>query len=156
FERFYRGEDPLVLATPGNGLGLAIVRQLVEMHNGRLWMQSAGKPGQGSTFSFTLPIDDGNGNGVGTNDNGKTARPEPVAVYAISRAASGPAPATSDARASDEKASVSLIPKSNGKTAKPTKPTGKNESVGAQNAAPAEGAGGKTPAKPKRKRATKA
>src|SRR5262249_3847722 len=74
FERFYPGEGPLVLATPGNGLGLAIVRQLVEMHNGRLWMQSAGKPGQGSTFSFTLPIDDGNGNGVGKNDNGKTAR----------------------------------------------------------------------------------
>jgi two-component system, sensor histidine kinase ChiS len=48
-----------VLATPGTGLGLAIVRQLVEMHNGRLWMKSTGKPGKGSTFSFTLPIDKG-------------------------------------------------------------------------------------------------
>lgn len=56
FDRFYRGEDPLVLATPGTGLGLAIVRQLVEMHDGRIWLTSAGE-GQGSTFSFTLPVD---------------------------------------------------------------------------------------------------
>jgi PAS domain S-box-containing protein len=57
FERFYRGEHPLVLATPGTGLGLPIVRQLVEMHKGKLWMKSTGTPGQGSTFSFTLPIE---------------------------------------------------------------------------------------------------
>ncbi|NJN79725.1 MAG: GAF domain-containing protein [Anaerolineales bacterium] len=57
FERFYRGEHPLVLATPGTGLGLPIVRQLVEMHKGKLWMKSTGVPGQGSTFSFTLPIE---------------------------------------------------------------------------------------------------
>lgn len=56
FERFYRGENPLVLATPGTGLGLSIVRQLVEMHHGRIWMDSKGIPGQGSTFSFTLPL----------------------------------------------------------------------------------------------------
>jgi PAS domain S-box-containing protein len=55
FERFYRGENPLVLATPGTGLGLSIVRQLVEMHSGRIWMTSKGVPGEGSTFSFTLP-----------------------------------------------------------------------------------------------------
>lgn len=57
FERFYRGEHPLVLATPGTGLGLPIVRQLVEMHKGKLWMHSTGIPGEGSTFSFTLPIE---------------------------------------------------------------------------------------------------
>lgn len=56
FERFFRGEDPLVLATSGTGLGLSIVQHLVEMHNGRIWFESAGLPGLGSTFSFTLPV----------------------------------------------------------------------------------------------------
>jgi PAS domain S-box-containing protein len=56
FERFYRGEHPLVLATPGTGLGLSIVRQLVDMHRGRIWVTSKGIPGEGSTFSFTLPV----------------------------------------------------------------------------------------------------
>jgi PAS domain S-box-containing protein len=56
FERFYRGEDPLVLATAGTGLGLAISRILVEMHGGKIWFTSAGVAGKGSTFSFTLPI----------------------------------------------------------------------------------------------------
>jgi PAS domain S-box-containing protein len=56
FERFFRGEHPLVLATPGTGLGLPIVRQLVEMHSGKIWMTSTGVPGEGSVFSFTLPL----------------------------------------------------------------------------------------------------
>ncbi|MFH1909417.1 MAG: ATP-binding protein, partial [Chloroflexota bacterium] len=56
FERFFRGEDPLVLATPGTGLGLSIVKQLVNMHKGRIWITSTGVPGEGSTFSFTLPL----------------------------------------------------------------------------------------------------
>jgi signal transduction histidine kinase len=56
FDRFYRGEDPLVLATPGTGLGLSIVRQLVKMHKGRFWVKSSGVEGEGSTFSFTLPV----------------------------------------------------------------------------------------------------
>jgi PAS domain S-box-containing protein len=56
FERFYRGEDPLVLATSGTGLGLSIVKKLVEMHQGRIWFESEGIPGLGSIFSLTLPI----------------------------------------------------------------------------------------------------
>lgn len=56
FERFYRGEDPLVLATSGTGLGLSIVQRLVDMHKGRIWFYSSAVPGQGSTFSFTLPV----------------------------------------------------------------------------------------------------
>jgi len=56
FERFFRGEHPLVLATPGTGLGLSIVQQLVKMHAGRIWLESSGIPGEGSTFSFTLPV----------------------------------------------------------------------------------------------------
>ena len=56
FERFYRGEDPLVLATAGTGLGLAISRTLIEMHHGRIWFSSDGIRGEGSVFSFTLPV----------------------------------------------------------------------------------------------------
>ena len=56
FERFYRGEHPFVLATSGTGLGLSIVRHLVEMHQGRIWLESSGVPGQGSSFYFTLPV----------------------------------------------------------------------------------------------------
>ncbi|HSL85885.1 MAG TPA: HAMP domain-containing sensor histidine kinase, partial [Bacteroidales bacterium] len=56
FERFYRGEDPRVLAASGTGLGLSIVKRLVEMHQGRIWFASSGERGEGSVFSFTLPV----------------------------------------------------------------------------------------------------
>jgi signal transduction histidine kinase len=56
FERFFRGEHAFVLASAGTGLGLSIVQHLVELHDGRIWLNSAGKPGEGSTFSFTMPI----------------------------------------------------------------------------------------------------
>jgi signal transduction histidine kinase len=56
FERFYRGENQLVLETSGTGLGLSIVQHLVGMHGGRIWLESSGVPGEGSTFSFTLPL----------------------------------------------------------------------------------------------------
>ena len=56
FERFFRGEHPLVLGTSGTGLGLSIVSHLVEMHGGRIWFTSPGAQGLGSVFSFTIPL----------------------------------------------------------------------------------------------------
>ena len=58
FDRFYRGDNHMVIATAGTGLGLSIVSKLIGMHHGRIWVQSSGIEGEGSTFSFTLPIYD--------------------------------------------------------------------------------------------------
>jgi histidine kinase len=54
FERFYRVDRSRSRAGGGSGIGLTISRYLVEAHGGQLWAKSAG-PGQGSTFTFTLP-----------------------------------------------------------------------------------------------------
>ena len=54
FERFYRVSNPATGATTGTGLGLAIARSLVELHGGKIWLES--EVGSGSTFSFTLPV----------------------------------------------------------------------------------------------------
>ncbi len=55
FERFYRGEQALIMGVSGTGLGLAIVLNLVEMHHGRIWVTSEGIPGKGTIFTVSLP-----------------------------------------------------------------------------------------------------
>jgi PAS domain S-box-containing protein len=54
FERFHRIEGQWSRSHEGSGIGLALVRQLVELHGGRIAAESAG-PGQGSTFRLRLP-----------------------------------------------------------------------------------------------------
>jgi len=52
FRRFSRLSTTVTRA-PGSGFGLYVSRTLVEMHGGRMWVESS--PGEGATFSFTLP-----------------------------------------------------------------------------------------------------
>jgi PAS domain S-box-containing protein len=53
FERFFRGARERGQSTPGAGLGLYLVKAIVEAHGGRIWVES--NPGEGAAFSFALP-----------------------------------------------------------------------------------------------------
>ncbi|HEY3483293.1 MAG TPA: HAMP domain-containing sensor histidine kinase, partial [Streptomyces sp.] len=54
FEKFYRAENVSTLETEGTGLGLYLVRLIMEQLDGRVWCES--EEGAGSTFRFTLPL----------------------------------------------------------------------------------------------------
>lgn len=62
FEKFYRVGDPLVHNTKGSGLGLSLVRHIVEAHGGQVSVDSM--PGEGSKFTIKLPVDGANGRAI--------------------------------------------------------------------------------------------
>lgn len=53
FDKFYRSTEHRGLI-PGTGMGLAIAREIVHAHGGKIWVES--EPGKGSEFTFTLPL----------------------------------------------------------------------------------------------------
>ncbi|MGZ9163834.1 MAG: GAF domain-containing protein [Anaerolineales bacterium] len=57
FQEFTQVDSSTTRKTGGTGLGLPISRRLVEMHGGRVWAESTGVPGEGSTFFVELPIE---------------------------------------------------------------------------------------------------
>jgi signal transduction histidine kinase len=54
FERFYQVESHLTRKHGGMGLGLSVAKVMIEMHGGRIWVESV--DGKGSNFSFILPL----------------------------------------------------------------------------------------------------
>jgi signal transduction histidine kinase len=55
FDKFYQVAQAGKQNSGGTGLGLAISKVLVEMHGGKIWVES--ETGRGSTFAFTLPAE---------------------------------------------------------------------------------------------------
>ncbi len=53
FDKFFQAKNQTLRKPQGSGLGLAICKRIIEMHEGKIWVES--EAGKGSRFIFTLP-----------------------------------------------------------------------------------------------------
>lgn len=74
FEKFYRAENPLQVEAGGPGVGLTVVRDIVEQHGGYIWVKS--EISKGSKFNIALPVN-------GPLETPVAPTPEPVLAQAL-------------------------------------------------------------------------
>src|SRR5262249_28284331 len=75
FDRFYQADSAATRRYEGSGIGLALVKELVDLHGGEIGVVSA--PGQGTTFTLRLPLD------VGASDQTDPAHSTPTSAEVI-------------------------------------------------------------------------
>ena len=75
FREFYRVESATTADNSGAGLGLALAKRFVQLHHGRIWIES--RPGIGSRVSFTIPAALSNGVRPVSGDEGKLVPADP-------------------------------------------------------------------------------
>jgi signal transduction histidine kinase len=114
FERFYRASGPWARSQEGTGIGLAVAKELTELHGGTISVDTAA--GEGSRFVVSIPIEEGGGEGIEEQpDPGQTSHiAEAFAGEAINWLVPGPAEALRASAAAERTASSSADPAPDG------------------------------------------
>lgn len=124
FDRFYRGAADNEARSTGSGLGLSIVKSIVDMHHGTIVVES--RVGHGSRFVITLPRDPRQAGGAEPVDPGAAGRtpaaePTPRALAAAQPAKMDVSSPTGDPAVNPDPASLSAAPAQEGSESMPSR-----------------------------------